>query len=167
MLEILKFDRGVFSVSRNISGIKQNYFASYDKSKVGDLVRIADFVLNLEKLRSGLLLSRARYPHLSLQSYDFFCRFARGNPYLFVGKSLLKIGKSLFRIGKSLFSKFAWAPAKWVVVAMAVWGRKKFGVGISLARTRHSRGLRPAGRTCKPEAASRAPAHDARAGRPA
>lgn len=31
MLVILKFDRGVFFVSRNISGIKQNYFSSYDK----------------------------------------------------------------------------------------------------------------------------------------
>lgn len=102
MLEILKFNRGVFFVSRNISGIKQNYFSSYDKLKVGNLVRIADFVLNLEKLRSGSLLSVALYPHLSLQSYDFFLVFARGNPYLFVGKSLFEIGKSLFRVGKSL-----------------------------------------------------------------
>lgn len=167
MLLILKFDRGVSFVSRNISGIKQNYFASYDKSKVGDLVRIADFVLNLGRLRSGLLLSRARYPHRSLQSYDFFRSFARGNPYKCVGKSLQVRREIPIRIGKSLFSKFAWAPTKWVVAAMAGWGRKKFGVGISQARTRHSRGLRPAGRTCKPEADSRVPAHDARAGRPA
>ena len=92
----------MFFVSQNISGIKQNYFSSYDKLKVGNLVRIADFVLNLEKLRSGSLLSVALYPHLSLQSYHFFLVFAKGNPYLFVGKSLFKIGKSLFLVGKSL-----------------------------------------------------------------
>lgn len=135
MLLILKFDRGVFFVSRNISGIKQNYFTSYDKSKVGNLVRIADFVLNLGRLRSGSVLTGALYPHRSLQSYDFFCRFPRGNPYLFVGKSLFVCREIPIRIGKSLFSKFACAPAKLVGVSMAGWGRKKFDVGISLARS--------------------------------
>lgn len=74
-------------------------------------MRIADFVLNLEKLRSGSLLSVALYPHLSLQSYDFFLVFARENPYLIVGKSLRKIGKSLRRVGKSLRLGIARAPA--------------------------------------------------------
>lgn len=111
MLVILNFDRGVFFVSRNISGIKQNYFSSYDKLKVGNLVRIADFVLNLEKLRSGSLLSVALYPHLSLQSYHFFLRLARGNPYLFVGISLFEIGISLFCVGISLRLGIARAPA--------------------------------------------------------
>lgn len=103
MLVILKFDRGVFFVSRNISGIKQNYFSSYDKSKVGNLVRIADFVLNLEKLRSGSLLSVALYPHLSLQRYEIFLTCARGNPYELVGKSLFVSREIPIRIGKSLF----------------------------------------------------------------
>jgi len=111
MLVILKFDRGVFFVSRNISGIKQNYFSSYDKLKVGNLVRIADFVLNLEKLRSGSLLSVAHYPHLSLQSYCFFLVFARGNPYLFLGISLFEIGISLFCVGISLRLGIARVPA--------------------------------------------------------
>lgn len=31
---------------------------------------------------------RCLYPHLLLQRYDFFARWARGNPYLLVGKSL-------------------------------------------------------------------------------
>ena len=167
MLVILKFDRGVFFVSRNISGIKQNYFSSYDKLKVGNLVRIADFVLNLEKLRSGSLLSVALYPHLSLQSYDFFLIFARGNPYLFVGKSLFKIGKSLFCVGKSLRAGIACAPVKCLVNALAGWERKKHGVGFFLPGSSHSRGPRPAGRACKPEAASCGPAHGRRAGRPA
>ena len=74
-------------------------------------MRIADFVLNLEKLRSGSLLSVALYPHLSLQSYHFFLRLARGNPYLFVGKSLFELAKSLFCVGISLRLGIARAPA--------------------------------------------------------
>lgn len=167
MLVILKFDRGVFFVSRNISGIKQNYFSSYDKLKVGNLVRIADFVLNLEQLRSGSLLSGALYPHRSLQSYDFFLVLARGNPYLFVGKSLFKIGKSLFRVGKSLRARIACAPVKCLVSALAGWEKNNHGVGFFLPGTSHSRGPRPVGRACKPKAASCGPAHGRRAGRPA
>lgn len=164
---ILRFVRGVFFVSQNISGIKQNYFSSYDKLKVGNLVRIADFVLNLEKLRSGSLLSVAHYPHLSLQSYCFFLVFARGNPYLFVGESLFKIGKPLFLVGKSLRARIACAPVKCLVIALAGWEKNNHGVGFFLPGSTHSRGPRPAGRACKPKAASCGSAHGMRAGRPA
>ena len=130
-------------------------------------MRIADFVLNLKKLRSGSLLSVALYPHLSLQSYHFFLRLARGNPYLFVGKSLFKIGKSLFRVGKSLRARIACAPVQCLVKALAGWQRKKHGVGFFIHESTHSRGPRPAGRACKAKAASCGPAHGTRAVRPA
>lgn len=126
-------------------------------------MRIADFVLNLEKLRSGSLLSVALYPHLSLQSYHFFLRVARGNSYLYVGKSLFKIGKSLFRVGKSLRARIACDPAQCLVNALAGWERKKHGVGFFLPGSTHSRSPRPAGRACKPQAASCGPAHGTRA----
>lgn len=150
MLLILRFNRGVFFVSRNISGIKQNYFASYDKLKVGTLVRIADFVLNLGRLRSGSLLSVALNPHRSLQSYDFFFEYGGGFPYLFVGISLFKIGISLRLIGISLFSARARPPAARPILALAGWGRNNHGVGFFLPGTIPSRGPRPSGRACKP-----------------
>lgn len=113
-------------------------------------MRIADFVLNLEKLRSGSLLSVALNPHSSLQSYDFFLVFARGNPYLFVGKSLFKIGKSLFRIGKTLLARIACALVRCLVNALAGWEKNNHVVGFFIHESTHSRGPRPAGRACKP-----------------